>query len=359
LNGIDGLIEEEYSALQNHDRNAFYLAHFIYDKGEIDMHEHAYIWFNGQFQAWDNCNIHIMSHGLHYGFGVFEGIRAYKTHDGRSAIFRLDDHIRRLFDSAKIVGIEIPYTYDQIIQASLNTVAMNQLEEAYLRPIVFLGTGSFGINPIKNVTHTAIAVWKWGAYLGKEALEKGIKTKISSYTRFHPNSAMMSAKTTGNYALSVMAKVEAARHGCEEAILLDSDGYVAEGSGENIFIIRNNEIITPPCMSILSGITRDSVITLAKEHGYTITEQRFARDMLYSADEAFFTGTAAELTPIYSVDDRVIGAGKPGPITSTLQQQYFDVIRGKNSKHDAWLNYYTLSDPKIIAHQQKMKSLTD
>lgn len=301
------------------------------------------IWLDGKWLAWDEANVHIMTHSLHYGSGVFEGIRAYKLQSGQSAIFRLQDHIQRLFNSAKILGIDTPFSPEDICNACIELLIRNRLDDGYLRPIIFIGTGGFGVNPAKNTIQVAIAAWKWGAYLGDEALEKGIKTKISSFTRFNPNSAMLNAKVTGNYALSVLAKTEAIRQGCEEAILLDNDGYVAEGSGENIFIVTEGQLQTPPRMSILPGITRDSIISLAKDMDLNVCKQRFGRDLLYTADEAFFTGTAAEVTPIHSVDDRIIGQGKVGPITSQLQKSYFKLVHGENPKYEKWLTYYQIA----------------
>jgi branched-chain amino acid aminotransferase len=308
------------------------------------------IWLDGKWVAWDEANVHLMTHSLHYGSGVFEGIRAYKISSKQSAIFRLQDHIQRLLNSAKILGINTPYTLEEICQACKEVMIRNQLEEGYIRPIIFIGTGGFGINPAKNTIQVGVAAWKWGTYLGKEALEKGIKTKISSFTRFSPNSAMLTAKITGNYALSVLAKTEAIKQGCEEAILLDNDGYVAEGSGENIFIVTEGQLRTPPRMSILPGITRDSIISLAKDMGLSICKQRFGRDLLYTADEAFFTGTAAEVTPIYSVDDRIIGQGKVGTITAQLQQSYFKLVHGEIPKYEKWLSYYQIADSAHGSH---------
>ncbi len=297
------------------------------------------IWFDGKLVPWGEANVHVLTHTLHYGVGAFEGIRCYKTADGRSAVFRLAEHLRRLFDSAHIVQMQIPWTPDQVAQACLDTIRSNRLAECYIRPIAFIGDGVMGVHPSTNPIRLAIAVWPWGAYLGDEALSKGIRTKISSFVRYHVNNLMTKSKVTGNYVSSVLAKREAVALGFEEAILLDTEGYVAEGSGENLFIVRNGKIKTTPLTSILPGITRDSVMTLAQDLGMPLTEQRFTRDELYIADEAFFTGTAAEVTPIREVDFRKIGAGEAGPVTKKIQAAFFDVVKGKSEKYRSWLTY--------------------
>ena len=297
------------------------------------------IWFDGKLVPWGEANVHVLTHTLHYGVGAFEGIRCYKTADGRSAVFRLAEHLRRLFDSAHIVQMQIPWTPEQVAQACLDTVRSNRLAECYIRPIAFIGDGVMGVHPSTNPIRLAIAVWPWGAYLGDEALSKGIRTKISSFVRYHVNNLMTKSKVTGNYVSSVLAKREAVALGFEEAILLDTEGYVAEGSGENLFIVRNGKIKTTPLTSILPGITRDSVMTLAQDLGMPLTEQRFTRDELYIADEAFFTGTAAEVTPIREVDFRKIGAGEAGPVTKKIQAAFFDVVKGKSEKYRSWLTY--------------------
>ncbi len=307
------------------------------------MSKQQVVWMNGEMRKWENAQIHVMAHALHYGYGFFEGIRAYKTPSGQSAIFKLREHIKRLFNSAKVGGITIPHSIEEISQACIDVMKQNRIAEGYIRPVTFLGLGSFGLYPAKNPVETAVAAWEWGPYLGKEALEKGIKTKISTFARYLPVSAMAHTKMTGAYALSVMAKMEAINLGYEEAILLDADGYVAEGSAENIFIVNNNQIITPPRMAILPGITRDTIMTLARELGYQVIEERFSRDLLYLSEEAFFTGTGAEITPICSVDDKVIGAGKRGPVTKLIQDVYFKCVRGEETKHQDWLTYYDVT----------------
>ena len=303
-----------------------------------------FIWMDGKLVDWDQAKIHVLTHTFHYGLGAFEGIRAYKGEDGQPAIFRLKEHVRRLFDSTRIMGFEIPYSFDQISKACIETLAANKLEEGYIRPVVYLGEGSMGVFPKDNPIRVMIAVWKWGAYLGEEALKKGIRCKISSYTRYHPNTMMTTAKLTGNYTTAVMAKSDAVRDGYDEAILMDVQGYVAEGSGENLFIVRGGLIKTTPLTTVLPGITRDSVITLARDLGYTVVEQLFRRDELYIADEAFFSGTAAEVTPIRQVDNRPIGNGKPGPITQDIQKAFFDAIRGKAPRYTDWLTPYSIKN---------------
>jgi len=301
------------------------------------------IWFDGVHVPWDQAQVHVMAHTLHYGVGVFEGIRAYKLTTGGSAVFRLKEHVRRLFDSSKIVQFRIPYTEEQIVAAILETLRLNKMEEGYIRPIAFIGTGqAMGVYPGKNPIHTAICVWPWGAYLGAEALEKGIRVKTSSFARHHVNVMMTKAKVCGNYVNSVLAKNEALADGYDEALLLDTDGYVSEASGENIFMIRDGVIKTPPLTSILSGITRNAVLGLAKDLGIEVCMDRFTRDELYVADEAFFTGTAAEITPIRELDHRVIGEGHAGEITKKLQAEFFKVVKGENPKYTAWLNHYNI-----------------
>lgn len=295
------------------------------------------IWFDGKLMPWDQANVHVLTHTLHYGLGVFEGIRAYKCHDGSTAVFRLDDHIRRLFESAHIARIKIPFSRDEIKDAIFLLIRENNLEEAYIRPIVFIGNGSMGVHPKDNPIRVAIAAWSWGAYLGDDGVTKGIRTKVSSFTRMHVNSFMTKAKICGNYVNSVFAKVEATSMGYDEALMLDNEGYLAEGSGENIFKIKSGVVKTPPLTSILEGITRDCVIRIAADQGINVVEQRFTRDELYTADELFLTGTAAEITPIREVDDRIIGSGTPGEITSRLQSTFFDIIKGKDEKYSHWL----------------------
>jgi branched-chain amino acid aminotransferase len=297
------------------------------------------IWLDGGFVPWVEGNVHLLTHTLHYGLGVFEGIRCYRCDDGRSAVFRLREHIARLFRSAKIMEMDIPFSAADIEAATLETIRVNRLPECYIRPLVFLGEGAMGLLPRDNPVRVAIIVWRWGAYLGEEGLERGIRAKVSSYTRHHPNATMTKSKTCGSYVNSILAKREVTRLGYDEAILLDPQGYVSEASGENIFIVRDGALKTPPSASILEGITRDAVITLAEEKGIRVSETTITRDELYAADEAFFTGTAAELTPVREVDDRTIGSGARGPLTKTLQSAFFDVVRGRSRKHESWLSY--------------------
>jgi branched-chain amino acid aminotransferase len=294
------------------------------------------IWMNGSFVKWDDAQVHILAHSLHYGTAVFEGIRCYKTDSG-SAVFRLQEHVDRLFDSSHICQMELPYTRKAVIEAILETIRENKIDACYIRPLVYIGYGAMGIYPKDNPVQLSIAVWPWGSYLGEEGLKNGIRVKISSFTRPHVNATMVRSKTTANYANSLLAKREALKDGYDEAMLLDTDGYVAEGSGENVFIVRKGVIKTPPLTSILEGITRDAIMQLAMERGMRLVEQRFTRDELYIADEAFFTGTAAEITPIREVDNRIIGTGKPGPVTKELQAAFFDIVQGKDSRHSDWL----------------------
>lgn len=294
------------------------------------------IWMDGEMVPWRDAKVHVLTHTLHYGVGAFEGIRAYKTPRG-TAIFRLDDHIRRLFDTAHILDIEIPYASTQIRQACIDGVTHNGLETAYVRPLVYLGSEGMGLHAEGLSVHVAIAAWVWGAYLGTDALEKGIRIKTSSYTRHLVNSVMCKAKACGNYLNSILALQEAARDGYDEALLLDAEGMVAEGSGENIFIVRNGVIYTPELTSALEGITRDTVLQLAQAEGYAVVEKRITRDEVYIADEAFFTGTAAEVTPIRELDNRVIGKGAPGPVTRQLQSIYLDLVEGRHAGYEDWL----------------------
>jgi len=298
------------------------------------------IWFDGELVPWDEANVHVLTHTLHYGVAVFEGIRCYKGKDGSSAIFRLEEHVARLFGSAKTVEMDIPFSQEEIFQAIIDTLKANRLDQGYIRPLAFIGEGVMGVHPGTNPVRIIIATWPWGAYLGDEALENGIRIRTSSFTRHHVNVMMTKAKVAGNYVNSVLAKREALADGYDEALMLDVDGYVAEATGENIFIIKNSRLKTPPLGPILGGITRDSIITLARDMGYEVTEQRFTRDELYMADEAFFCGTAAEVTPIREVDRRTIGAGKAGPTSLLLQSEYFKVVHGENLKYAGWLTNY-------------------
>ena len=302
------------------------------------LQETEKIWMDGKLVAWKDAQVHVLTHTLHYGLGVFEGIRCYKTAKG-PAIFRLRDHVQRLFASAHIVQIKIPFSQDDIASAVIETVRVNRLKECYIRPIVFIGYGEMGLYAMKNPIQVAIAAWPWGTYLGDEGIRHGIRAKISSFTRHHVNISMTRAKVTAYYANSQIAKREVKEAGYDEAILLDTEGYVAEGPGENIFIVRDGILKTTPLTSILEGITRESVLQLAQEKKIPAAEQRFTRDEMYIAEEAFFTGTAAEITPIREVDGRQIGTGKPGPITKELQKAFFEIVHGKDQKHKSWLTY--------------------
>ena len=295
------------------------------------------IWYDGKMVNWRDATTHVLTHTLHYGMGVFEGVRAYKTDKG-TAIFRLQEHTDRLFRSAHILGMRMPFDKETISEAQKAAVRENNLESAYLRPMAFYGAEAMGISAKTLSTHVIVGAWSWGAYMGEEAITKGIRVKTSSFARHHVNITMCKAKANGNYMNSILAHQEAAQDGYQEALLLDVDGFVAEGSGENIFIVRNGKLITPDLTSALEGITRDTIIHLAKEElGLEIIEKRITRDEVYSADEAFFTGTAAEVTPIRELDNRAIGAGSRGPITEKLQSLYFDVVKGKNAKYAHWL----------------------
>lgn len=295
------------------------------------------IWYDGQMVNWRDATTHVLTHTLHYGMGVFEGVRAYQTEQG-AAIFRLKEHTDRLFRSAHILGMKMPFDKATVMEAQKAAVRENKLESAYMRPMAFYGAEAMGISAKTLSTHLIVAAWSWGAYMGEEAITKGIRVKTSSFSRHHVNITMCKAKANGNYMNSILAHQEAAQDGYQEALLLDVDGFVAEGSGENIFIIRNGKLITPDLTSALEGITRDTIITLAKEEfGLEIIEKRITRDEVYSADEAFFTGTAAEVTPIRELDNRAIGEGTRGPITEKLQSMYFDVVKGKSAKYQHWL----------------------
>ncbi len=294
------------------------------------------IWMDGRLVDWDKAQVHVLTHTLHYGLGAFEGIRCYKTEKG-SAIFRLDEHVDRLFASAHIFMIDIPFSKEEIKSAIIKTIRANKLKECYIRPLVYIGYGAMGLYPKGNPINVSIAVWPWGAYLGDEGLQKGIRIKVSSFTRHHVNTTMTRAKICGYYVNSQIAKKEAISCGYDEALLLDTEGYVSEGSGENVFIVRNDQIKTTPLTSILEGITRDSIIKIARDNRIAIAEERFTRDEMYIADEAFFTGTAAEVTPIREVDGRTIGSGQRGRITKKLQSIFFDIVKGKNRKYESWL----------------------
>jgi len=300
------------------------------------MNKTEKIWMDGKLVNWDDATVHVLTHTLHYGLGAFEGIRCYKTDKG-PAIFRLDEHVDRLFASAGIFLLDIPFSKAEIKAAIIKTVKANKLQECYIRPLVYIGYGAMGLYPKDNPIKVSIAAWPWGAYLGDEGLEKGIRVKVSSFARHHIGSTMTMAKVCGYYVNSQIAKKEAITGGFDEALLLDTEGYVSEGSGENVFIVRNNVIITPPLHSILEGITRDSIIQIAKDLKIPLKEKLFTRDEVYISDEAFFTGTAAEITPIRELDGRKIGIGKRGKITEKLQKIYFDIVKGKNRKYESWL----------------------
>lgn len=296
------------------------------------------IWMDGRFVDWDDANVHILTHTLHYGLGVFEGIRCYDTKKG-PAIFRLDEHIERLFSSAHIFLMDIPFSKKEIRDAIIRTIKVNKIRECYIRPLAYIGYGAMGLYPKENPVNVSIAAWPWGAYLGDEGLNEGIRVRTSSFIRNHVNANMTRGKVCGYYVNSQLAKKEAITTGYDEAVLLDTEGYVSEGSGENIFIVRKGKMKTTPLTSILEGLTRNSIIQIAHDNKIKVAEERFTRDELYISDEAFFTGTAAEVTPIREVDGRVIGAGKPGAITKKLQSVFFDVVKGKNKKYESWLTY--------------------
>ncbi|MDC0887645.1 branched-chain amino acid transaminase [Porticoccus sp.] len=297
----------------------------------------GWIWFDGEMVPWREAKVHVLTHTLHYGLGVFEGVRAYDTEREGAAIFRLHDHTDRLYRSAKILNIDIPFTKKQINEAQKLVVRENKLKEAYLRPMIFLGSEGMGLRAEGLKVHAIVAAWDWPSYLSPEALKRGIKVRTSSYTRHHPNITMTKAKANGNYINSMLALREALDCGCEEALMLDVDGFIAEGSGENVFIVRDGVVYTPELSACLDGITRKTVINLAEKAGYKIVEKRITRDEVYVADEAFFTGTAAEVLPISELDGRSLGAGHRGPLTELMQTQYFDLVRGKIPEYSDWL----------------------
>jgi len=298
------------------------------------------IWLDGKLVAWDDAKVHVLTHALHYGVGVFEGIRAYKTAGGRSVVFRLREHMQRLYDSAHILLMEIPYPMERLHEACLETLRANDQAEGYIRPLAFFGYGSMGVGAV-NPVQVTIASWPWGAYLSEEGLKHGIRAKVSSFNRLHVNVNMVRAKVSGQYVNSFLANREATLSGFDEAILLDTDGYVAEGSGENLYIVKDGTIFTPPLSSpVLAGITRDSVLRIAKDLGVPVCEQKFTRDTMYLADELFMTGTAAEVTPVREVDHRRIGRGEPGPVTKKIQDGYFRAVHGEEPRYEGWLTYY-------------------
>ncbi|UDG82473.1 branched-chain amino acid transaminase [Candidatus Vallotia cooleyia] len=291
------------------------------------------IWMDGKLIDWCDAKIHVLTHTLHYGMGVFEGVRAYQTSQG-TAIFRLKEHTRRLFNSAKIFQMDVPFDLETIIAAQRDVVRENRFQSCYLRPIIWIGSGKLGISATGNIIHIAIAAWPWGAYLGDEGQSNGIRVKTSSFTRHHVNVSMVRAKATGWYVNSILANQEAVADGYDEALLLDVDGYVSEGSGENFFLVNNSRLYTPDLSSCLNGITRDTIIMLAKDSGIEVIEKRITRDEVYTADEAFFTGTAAEVTPIRELDNRKIGSGRRGPVTQNLQSTFFDIVSGNNRQYE-------------------------
>lgn len=303
------------------------------------MEATEHIWMDGEFVAWEDATVHVLVHGLHYGTGAFEGIRAYDTPTG-TAVFRLTDHMDRLRRSSKALGIPFSYEVQELVEAAKETIRINGLGACYVRPITFYGTGSMGLNPAGATVHMVIAAWEWGAYLGEEGLANGIRVGISSWRRIGQGAFMPDAKGTGGYMNSVLAKTSAIRAGYDEALLLNDDGLLAEGSGENVFLVRKGVVHTPPTSAgALDGITRDSVYTLLLEDGYTIKESAITRTDLYYADEVFFTGTAAEVTPVREVDDRDVGDGKPGPVTRRAQELYMGTVKGEIDLHPEWLEY--------------------
>ena len=300
------------------------------------MKKSQYIWYNGKFVNWDKATTHVLSHGLHYGSGIFEGIRAYSD-KANAFIFRLEDHYSRFYNSGKVSLIKIPYSQKKLQEATIQLIKKNKLKNCYVRPLAFIGEGSIGINPGNNKVNVIIAAFEWGTYLGKNGIEHGIRAKISSFARMGVNSFMTKSKISGNYINSVFAKREAIQLGFDEAIMLDNDGYIAEGTGENIYIVRKNIIKTTPITTVLEGITRDCVIKIAKDNNIEVQEQKFTRDELYMSDEVFLSGTAAEITPVREVDDRTIGKGKPGRITKLIQVEYSKIVSNKNPLYASWL----------------------
>lgn len=298
----------------------------------------GFIWYDGKLVPWRDATTHVLTHSLHYGMGVFEGVRAYKTEQG-TAIFRLKEHTERLFNSAHIFQMAMPFDPETLNEAQREVLRANNLESGYLRPLAFYGSEKLGVSPRGAKVHVVVAAWPWGAYLGEEGLERGIRVKTSSFTRHHVNISMVRAKACGHYINSILANNEATTDGYDEAMLLDPEGYVAEGAGENLFIVKKGKLYTPDLTSCLEGITRATILSLAEEMGIQVLEKRITRDEVYAADEAFFTGTAAEVTPIRELDNRQIGIGRRGPITEKLQQKYFDVVYGRSAEHQGWLSY--------------------
>lgn len=298
------------------------------------------MWLDGALVEQPDAKVHVLTHSLHYGLAVFEGVRAYQTPDGRTAIFRLQDHTERLLNSAKIFQLDCTYGFDELVQAQKDVVRLNNLASAYIRPLIWVGSEKLGIAAKDNTIHAAIAAWHWGAYLGEEGIKKGIRVKTSSYTHHHPNVTMCKAKAAGNYPVSILANQEVTRNGYDEAILMDPQGFVCQGSGENLFLVKNGELHTPDLSGgALDGITRRTIIEFAKDLGIKVIERRITRDEFYLADEVFMTGTAAEVTPIREYDDRMIGNGGRGELTEQLQTLYFDVVQGRSDKYQHWLSY--------------------
>lgn len=298
------------------------------------------IWLDGKLINWQDAQFHLLTHAIHYGSSVFEGVRAYEIQGGKGAVFRLEEHVRRLFDSAHILEMTIPYSREQVSNAIVETLKANDLKAAYIRPIAFMGAGDMGLFVKNNPIHMAVAAWVWGTYLGDEGVANGIRVRVSSFQRMHVNTHMTKSKAGGNYINSILAKREAVRDGYDEALMLDTDGYVSEASGENIFILRHGKLKTPPLTSTLEGITRDSVMEVAKARGIEVIEERFTRDELYIADEIFLCGTAAEITPVREVDGRKIGEGRPGDVTKAIREDYFKAVEGKDPKYSKWLTVY-------------------
>lgn len=303
------------------------------------MDKARFIWMDGELVPWDEAQVHVLTHTLHYGVGAFEGIRCYRCEDGRSAVFRLHEHIVRLWQSARILAMNSPYDVEAMEKACLDTIKANELDACYIRPLLFVGDGEMGLAAPGNPIRLSVAVWPWGSYLGDDGLQNGIRVRTSSFQRYHVNTFMTKAKAVGHYVNSILASLEARSAGYDESLMLDVDGYAAEGCGENLFIVRNGRVKTPPIATVLEGVTRNSAIELLRRAGHEVVEERFTRDEIYIADEAFFTGTAAEITPIRSLDDREIGEGKPGPITRALQDEYFAVIKGQREEYSQWLTY--------------------
>ena len=326
MTGLEGIEAAALSKFRSHN-------------GELAMSmadRDGWIWYDGTLVPWRDANTHVLTHSLHYGLAVFEGLRAYQTVAGTS-IFRLREHTDRLFNSARIFLMEIPYARDEIAEAQREVVRQNRLETCYIRPIVFYGSEKMGVSPKGAAVHVAIAAWPWGAYLGEDGLQKGIRVKTSSFARHHINVSMVRSKTAGHYVNSILANMEATRDGYDEALLLDTAGFVAEGAGENLFLVRDGRLIEPQLVSGLTGITRASVIELANDMGLEVLSQPLTRDDVYLADEAFFTGTAAEVTPIRELDGRVIGHGSRGPVTERIQKRFFEVVSGRAERYRHWL----------------------